>query len=91
VKKVSKSFPNENLFLCSQNYALVVSTMKNPGELYAVNRPKKQRFQHESLGFSKMDILKMSIFTFSIHFSLEITIFWDIDSSINYSKIWYFE
>jgi hypothetical protein len=39
--------------------------MKIPGELYDVNDPKKQRFQHESLGFSKMDILKMSIFTFS--------------------------
>jgi hypothetical protein len=39
--------------------------MKNPRELYAVNDPKKQRFQHESPGFSKMDILKMSIFTFS--------------------------
>jgi hypothetical protein len=60
-----KSFLNKYLFLCSQNYAVVVSTMKILGELYAVNDPKKQRFQHESLGFSKMDILKMSIFTFS--------------------------
>jgi len=39
--------------------------MKFPGELYALNDPKKQRFQHESPGFSKMDILKMSIFGFS--------------------------
>jgi hypothetical protein len=91
VKKVSKSFPNENLFLCSQNYALVQFSWKIPGEHYALNDTKKQRFQHESLGFSKMDIPKMSIFTFSNHFSLEITIFWVIDSSINYSKIWYFE
>jgi hypothetical protein len=43
----------------------VVLTMKNSGQLYAVNDAKKQRFHHESLGFSKMDILKMSIFTFS--------------------------
>ena len=67
-----KSFSNEYLFLCSQNYALVISTTKFPGELYALKRPKKQRFYHESLGFSKMDIPKMSIFTFSNHFSLEI-------------------
>uniref|UniRef100_A0A6C0BW85 Uncharacterized protein n=1 Tax=viral metagenome TaxID=1070528 RepID=A0A6C0BW85_9ZZZZ len=39
--------------------------MKNSGELYALKWPKKQRFHHESLGFSKMDIPKMSIFTFS--------------------------
>jgi len=49
--------------------------MKIPGELYDVNDPKKQRFQHESLGFSKMDIPKMSIFTFSNYFCLKITIF----------------
>jgi hypothetical protein len=49
--------------------------VKNPGELYALKHPKKPRFQHESLGFSKMDIPKMSIFGFSNHFSLEITIF----------------
>jgi hypothetical protein len=42
--------------------------VKNPGELYAVKHLKKQRFQHEYLGFSKMDIPKMSIFTFSNYF-----------------------
>jgi hypothetical protein len=65
VKKVPKSFSLKNINLCSQNYALTHFSVKIPGELYAVNDPKKQRFQHESPGFSKMDILKMSIFTFS--------------------------
>jgi hypothetical protein len=49
--------------------------MKNLGELYAVKRPKKQRFQHESLGFSKMDIPKMSIFGFSDFLLLKFEIF----------------
>jgi len=55
----------------------VGETIKFPGELYALNDPKKQRFQHEYLGFSILDIPKMSIFTFSSHFSLEITNFQD--------------
>jgi len=53
----------------------VVSTVKFPGEHYALNDPKKQRFSHEYLGFSKMDIPKMSIFTFSNYFWLKIRIF----------------
>ena len=44
MKKTPKPFPNYILFLCSQNYALVVSTMKNLGELYALNWPKKRCF-----------------------------------------------
>jgi len=71
-EKFLNLFPIKFLNLCSQNYALTHSTMKKPGELYAVKQPKKQRFSHESLGFSKMDIPKMSIFSFSKHFSLEI-------------------
>jgi hypothetical protein len=46
----------------------VVETIKIPGQHYAVNDPKKQRFSHESLGFSILDIPKMSIFTFSNYF-----------------------
>jgi hypothetical protein len=53
----------------------VIFSVKNMGELYALKRPKKRCFSREYLGFSKMDIPKMSIFTFSNHFSLEITIF----------------
>jgi hypothetical protein len=75
MEKTPKSFSLKNLFLCSQNYALTVSFTKNPGELYAVKPPKKQCFQHESLGFSKMDILKMSIFTFSEFLLLKFEIF----------------
>ena len=44
MKKTPKPFPNYILFLCSQNYALVVSTVKFPGERYALKRSQKQRF-----------------------------------------------
>jgi hypothetical protein len=53
----------------------VVSTTEIPGERYAVNDPKKQCFQHEYLGFSKMDIPKMSIFGFSDFLLLKFEIF----------------
>ena len=36
MKKTPKPFPNYILFLCSQNYALADSTVKFPGELYAL-------------------------------------------------------
>ena len=70
-----KSFSLKTLNLCSQIYALVVSTMKNSGERYALKLPKKQRFQHESLGFSKMDLPKMSIFDFSDFLLLKFEFF----------------
>jgi hypothetical protein len=46
--------------------------MKNPGELYAVKHPKKPCFSPKYPHISKMDIPKMSIFTFSVIFCLKI-------------------
>jgi hypothetical protein len=53
----------------------VVYSRKIPGEHYALNDSKKQRFQHEYLGFSILDIPKMSIFGFSDILLLKFEIF----------------